>query len=49
MRSRPPSNDLYFYTCGTGVQTVLCELLHYRGGAVDDLSCGDLLSNKGIE
>ena len=40
---------LYLYTCSTGVQGVLGELLHHRGGAIDDLSCGDLLSYKGIE
>ena len=35
---------LYFYARGTSVQGVLCELLHHRGGAVDYLSGGDLLS-----
>jgi hypothetical protein len=37
------------YTSGSGVQGVLREFLHHRGGAVYDLSCSDLLSYKGIE
>src|SRR5215211_2271906 len=41
--------NLYLYARGTGVQGVLCELLHHRGGAVDDLSCSDLLCYKRIE
>src|SRR5215203_6646611 len=40
---------LYLYARGTSVQGVLCELLYHRGGAVDDLSCGDLLCFKGIQ
>src|SRR5215213_9208739 len=40
---------LYLYAGGIGVQGVLGELLYHRGGAVDYLSCGDLLCHKGIE
>ncbi len=40
---------LHLYARGTGVQGVLGELLDHRGGAVDDLSGGDLLCHEGIE
>src|SRR5215213_6405525 len=40
---------LYLYAGGIGVQGVLGELLYHRGGAVDYLSCGDLLCHKGIQ
>jgi hypothetical protein len=40
---------LYLHACGTGVQGVLRELFHHRGGTVEDLSCGDLLGYEGIK
>ena len=44
-----PIGYLYLHACGTGVQGSLRELFHHRGGAVVDLSRGDLLSYQRIE
>jgi len=40
---------LYLHAGSAGVQGVLAELLDHGGGAVDDLSGGDLLGHEGIE
>jgi hypothetical protein len=44
-----PVGYLYLYACSTSVQGVLREFLDHGGGAVYDLSGGDLLCYEGIE